>query len=97
MIDTKIRSDILSKGKPDPKYVPWWGELNFGGWYTEAEIDAVVRTIRESMDWSVGFGPNPKAVADFENAFAQYCGAEYAIAITSCGVGLDIAMMCLDL
>jgi perosamine synthetase len=30
-------------------------------------------------------------------AFAEYCGAKHAIAITNCGVGLDIAMMCLDL
>jgi dTDP-4-amino-4,6-dideoxygalactose transaminase len=49
------------------------------------------------MHWSVGFGPGAKEIEDFENAFAKYCGAKYAIAITSCGVGLDIAMMCLDL
>jgi dTDP-4-amino-4,6-dideoxygalactose transaminase len=50
------------------------------------------------MHWSTGFGgPNPKTVADFEQAFAEYCGAKHAIAITNCGVGLDMAMIALDL
>jgi len=97
MIDARQREIILSKGKPEPKNVPWWGEPNFGGWYTEAEIDAVVSSIRSSMHWSVGFGHGPNAIDDFEKAFAEYCGTEHAIAITNCGVGLDIAMMCLDL
>jgi dTDP-4-amino-4,6-dideoxygalactose transaminase len=77
--------------------VLWWGEPNLGGWYTEAEIEAAVRAIRESNDWAVGFGPNPKVIEEFENAFAEYCGAKYAIAINSCGTGLDMAMRCLDL
>ncbi len=98
MLDRQVRKELLSKGKPEPKNVPWWGELNFGGWYTEAEVEAAVRAIRESMHWSLGFGgPHPKAIADFEGAFAEYCGAKYAVAITNCGVGLDMAVMCLDL
>ncbi len=99
MIDLAERKEILSKGKPEPKDVPWWGEPNFGGWYTEAEIDAVVKAIRSSMHWSVGFGHGGLSdeIEKFENAFAEYCGVKHAIAITSCGVGLDIAMMCLDL
>lgn len=96
MLDSKTIKNILSKGKPDPKDVPWWGVLNFGAWYTEAEVDAVVKAIRESMDWSVGFSPN-KVIEEFEDAFAKYCGAKYAIAINSCGTGLDMAMRCLDL
>jgi len=97
MIDSQTRKKILDRGKPEPKNVPWWGELNFGGWYTEAEIDAVVEAIRESMHWSVGFGPDPQTVTDFENAFARYCGAKYAIAITNCGMGLEMAMRLLEL
>jgi len=99
MIDSLKRNKILSVGKPEPKNVPWWGEPNFGGWYTEAEIDAVVNAIRSSMHWSIGFGHggHSNEIDKFENAFAQYCGTKHAIAITSCGVGLDIAMMCLDL
>ena len=98
MIDPEKRKSILSKGKPDPKDVPWWGESNLGGWYTEDEIEAAVRAIRESMHWSKGFGgANGKTIADFEDAFAQYCGAKHAVAITNCGVGLDMAMIALDL
>jgi dTDP-4-amino-4,6-dideoxygalactose transaminase len=97
MLDPQVRKEILSRGKPEPKDVLWWGEPNLGGWYTEAEIEAAVRAIRESNDWAVGFGPNPKVIEEFENAFAEYCGAKYAIAINSCGTGLDMAMRCLDL
>ncbi len=66
-----------------------------GGWYTEEEIEAVVACMRDSMDWRKGFsGPE---VGQFEAAFADYCGVKHAIALNSCGTGLDIAMMCLDL
>ncbi len=66
-----------------------------GGWYTEEEVDAVMNALRESMDWRTGFaGPQ---IAEFEEAFARYCGVEHAIALNSCGTGLDLAMMCLDL
>ena len=97
MLDYKTRKDILSRGKPEPKDVPWWGEPNLGTWYTEAEVEAAVRAIRESNDWTVGFGPNPKVIEEFESAFAEYCGAKHAVAINSCGTGLNMAMMCLDL
>jgi Predicted pyridoxal phosphate-dependent enzyme apparently involved in regulation of cell wall biogenesis len=99
MIDSVQRGKILSIGKPEPKEVTWWGEPNFGAWYMEAEIEAVVKAIRSSMHWSEGFGHggNSGEIEKFETAFAKYCGTKHAIAITSCGVGLDIAMMCLDL
>jgi len=67
-----------------------------GGWYTEEEIEAVTQAMRESSDWRVGFGGQP-SVSEFEQAFAEYCDVEHAIALNSCGTGLDIAMMCLDL
>lgn len=66
-----------------------------GGWFTEEEVEAVTRTLRDSMDWRKGFG-GPE-VAEFETAFAEYCGVKHAIALNSCGTGLDIAMMCLEL
>jgi len=66
-----------------------------GGWFTEEEVEAVTRTLRDSMDWRTGFsGPE---VGEFEAAFAKYCGVEFALGLNSCGTGLDIAMMCLDL
>jgi len=66
-----------------------------GGWFTEEEVDAVMVCLRDSMDWRKGFG-GPE-VGEFEAAFAAYCGVKHAIALNSCGTGLDIAMMCLDL
>jgi perosamine synthetase len=97
MLDLKTRKKILAKGKPNPKNVPWFGEPNLGGWYTEEEIAAVVKTMRASMDWTVGFWMNSKEITDFENAFANYCGAKYAISTNSAGTGIDMAMICLDL
>jgi len=99
MLDTQLRKDILSRGKPEPKDVPWWGESNLGAWYTEAEVEAAVKAIRESMDWMVGFGVRGKVqtVEEFENAFAEYCGTKSAVATNAGGTGIDMAMMCLNL
>ena len=66
-----------------------------GGWFTDEEVQAVMETLRDSMDWRTGFG-GPE-IGQFEAAFAAYCGVEHAIAVNACGTGLDIAMMCLDL
>lgn len=66
-----------------------------GGWYTEEEVEAVVACMRDSMDWRKGFG-GPE-IGQFEEAFAAYCGVKHAIAFNSCGTGLDVSMMCLDL
>lgn len=68
-----------------------------GGWYTEAEVEAIVKAVRDSMDWTVGFGFFCQEILDFEAAFAAYCGTSYALSITSAGAGLDMAMMALDL
>lgn len=66
-----------------------------GGWYTEEEVDALMAVMRDAMDWRKGFaGPE---IEQFEAAFAEYCDVEYALTLNSCGTGLDIAMMCLDL
>lgn len=99
MLDSQRRKEILSHGKPEPKDVPWWGESNLGAWYTEAEVDAAMRAIRESMYWTVGFGVRGtvKTVEEFENAFAAYCGTKYAVATNAGGTGIDMAMICLDL
>ena len=66
-----------------------------GGWYTEEEFDALSRALRESMDWRVGFhGPE---IEHFEREFAAYCGVKHALAVSSCGTGLDAAMQALHL
>jgi len=95
MIEKSLRKEILAKYKP--KKV-WRGEPLLGSWYTEEEIEAVVKTIRASMDWEgEGFGFFSKEIADFEQAFAEYCGTEDCIAISNAGVGLDMAVRALNL
>lgn len=72
------------------------GLPHLGGWYTDAEIEAVVACLKDSVsDWRKGFG-GPE-IAEFEAAFAEYCGVKHAIGLNSCGTGLDISMICLDL
>ena len=78
---------------PPKQFYP--GLPALGGWFTEEEVEAVTQALRESMDWRVGFsGPQ---IGEFEQAFADYCGVEHAIALNSCGTGLDIAFMALDI
>jgi dTDP-4-amino-4,6-dideoxygalactose transaminase len=88
------RKKLLARGKPDAR---WDGEPMLSGWYTEAEVDAITNAVRTSMDWTVGFGFWCEEILEFERNFAAYCGTEYAISITSCGAGLDMAMKALDL
>lgn len=93
-MNKETRKEILSRGLPNIK---WEGEPMLGAWYTEEEIDAVVKAIRDSMDWTVGFGFFCDEIVEFEEQFANYCGTKYAISISSAGAGLDMAMMALDL
>ncbi len=79
------------------EHARWDSEPMLGGWYTEAEVEAAVKAIRDSMDWAVGFGFFCDEIVQFEEAFAAYCGTRYAVSITSAGAGLDMAMMALDL
>lgn len=94
-MDKIARQEALSRGWQGTR--PTGGEPNLGGWYTEAEIRAVVESIRSSMDWSVGFGFFCDEIVEFEQRFADYCGTEYAVSISSAGAGLEMAMMALDL
>jgi perosamine synthetase len=93
-MDAKRRKEVLSRGKPP---VTWPGEPLLGGWYTEEEIEVVVKTIRASMDWRVGFGFICEEIVAFERAFAEYVGTADAVSINGAGTGLDMALMCLDL
>jgi len=97
IVNKKEIKNILVRGRPEPQNVPWWGEPNLGSYYTEDEINAAVNSIRDSMDWTVGFGPNPKEIDKFEKEFAEFCGTEYAVALNSCGTGIDMAIRCLNL
>ena len=94
MIDATRRKKVLSRGKPP---VAWKGEPQLGAWYTEEEIEATVKAIRDSMDPNVGFGFITKEITDFEEAFARYVGTQFAVSLSTASVGLDLAVMCLDL
>ena len=37
-----------------------------GAWYTEAEVEAAVKAIRDSMDWTKGFGFFCEEITGFE-------------------------------
>jgi len=96
MLDKTFIKNTLQKGKPEPK-IKWFGEPNLGSFYDKKEIDAVVKVLKESKHWSVGFGPNPIEVKKFENAFAKYCGTKYAIAVSNNGDGFDMVLNTLNL
>jgi len=75
----------------------WQAEPMLGGWYTEEEIDAMVKAVRTSLDPSVGFGFFCEEIVEFEQKFAEYIGTRYALSVTSAGTGLDVAVKALDL
>ena len=89
------KQQALRYPRPSP---PWLGEPQLGAWYTEEEIDAAVAAMRGSMDWTgEGFGFIVREIEEFEEAFACYCGTKHAVSVVTASVGLDMAMMCLDL
>ncbi len=88
------RRELIREFKPE-KF--WPGEPLLGGIYGEEEVEAVTRSIRESMDWTVGFGFICPEIEQFERAFADYCGTADSVSINGAGTGLDMAVMCLDL
>ncbi len=73
------------------------GEAGLGSIYGQEEMDAMEKAMREAMDVTVGFGFSAPPIPEFEEAFARYLGTGYAIAVNSCGPGLDIVMRFLDL
>ena len=93
-MDEAQRRNILARGKLSRE---WQAEPMLGGWYTEEEIDAAVKTIRSSLDPAAGFGFFCDEIVEFEQKFAEYIGTRYALSVTSAGTGLDVAVHALDL
>ncbi len=93
-MDKARRKEILSRGRLSRD---WQAEPMLGGWYTEEEIEAAVKTIRASLDPSSGFGFFCDEIVEFEQKFAEYIGTKYALSVTSAGTGLDVAVRALDL
>ena len=92
-MNEKQRKDALKKGIS----LDWPPEPILGSYYGEEEIDAVVKTIRASLDPRVGFGFICDEIWEFEAAFAKWTGSEFCVSINGAGGGLDMAVMCLDL
>ncbi len=88
------RKNILEAHRPDRLFP---GEPQLGGWYTEEEIDATVDAIRSSTDYRIGFGFIVEEITQFEEAFARYCGTDFAVSVSTASVGLDMAVRALDL
>lgn len=93
-MDARRREEVLKRGGLE---VAWPGEPLLGSYYTEEEIEVVVKTIRDSLDPTVGFGFICKEIEEFEAAFAAYIGTADSVSINGAGSGLDMAVMCLDL
>lgn len=93
-MDQEQRKKILARGGLSRD---WQAEPMLGGWYTEEEIDAAMKAIRNSLDPSVGFGFFCDEIVEFEQKFAEYIGTKYALSVTSAGTGLDVAVRALDL
>ena len=93
-MNEKQRRDILRMHRPQQLFP---AEPNLGAWYTEQEIEVATKAIRDSMDWRVGFGFIVDEILHFEQSFANYCGTEFAISLSTASVGLDLAMISLNL
>jgi len=91
-MDAKQRKEFLKQGRPK---VAWPGEPLLGSYYGQEEIDVVVKTIRDSMDPTVGFGFICEEIEEFEREFAKFCGARHCVSINGAGGGLDMAVMSL--
>ncbi len=87
--DKALRSGRLS--------VAYAGEPALGSICGEEEVEAAARAIRSSCSPERGFRTSGSDGEPFEGEFAAYVGCAHAVAVNSAGVGLDLAMMCLDL
>jgi len=95
-IKAVARQIVPTEFPPISKEHPVPGEPSLGTWYTPEEVEALLEVMASSMDWRVGFHPQPE-VGEFEKEFAAFTGSNYAFACTSGGTALDMAMMALDL
>lgn len=88
------RKEALRAGRPSINYA---GEPALGSIYGEEEVEAAVRAIRQASHPERGFRTGESEGAPFEAEIAAYVGTEHAVTVNSAGVGLDMAMMSLDL
>ena len=70
--------------------------ISMGGVYEQDDVEAVSRMVAAVAEEGGTFFPLPEE-NDFQNAFAEHEGAKKAIAVNSCGTGLDCCMMALGI
>ena len=67
-----------------------------GGCFEQDDVDAAMKVIQAAAEPGGSFFPLPEE-ADFQKAFAEHEGAEFAVAVNSCGTALDLCMMALGI
>ncbi len=67
-----------------------------GGLCEQDDVDAAMRVISNATEPEGTFFPLPEET-DFQDAFAEHEGAKHAVAVNSCGTGLDVCMMVLGI
>ncbi|MFD9688402.1 DegT/DnrJ/EryC1/StrS family aminotransferase [Kitasatospora sp. NPDC059088] len=73
----------------------WPVEPQTGGWYTDAEKQALLRVVEASLDWRHGWrGPEEEI---FEAAFARRTSAAHAVAFNAGGTALEMVLHSLEL
>lgn len=77
----------------EKRTVPW---LTLGGLYEEDDLEAVNQILKLQVNESKGFFRLPEE-PDFERAFAEHEGAEYASVMNSCGSAIDLCLMLLGI
>ncbi len=70
--------------------------LALGGLFEQDDVDAATRVLQTATEPGGSFFPLPEE-NDFQDAFAEHEGARKAVAINSCGTGLDLCMMALGI
>ena len=70
--------------------------ISMGGVYEQDDVEAVNRMMAAVAEEGGTFFPLPEE-NDFQNVFAEHEGARKAIAVNSCGTGLDCCMMALGI
>ena len=78
--------------KPEKDNHPVIKEYPVGTLFGEEEIDAIRRVLQSGEPLTRG-----QDVELFEKEFAEYCGAKYAVAVSSCGAALTISSKILEL